>query len=271
MNSDWLPFSCDIRESLEERDALLRKYSVLVPPVVILFNEFLLYFDHVQYALWGYLVVLFTCVFALFRLTEGTETFRAFVLVAAFRLVTLGMPAFFESSLYRLVLVYGPLLPSLYLVGRTRMQTLSFDWKSAVLALPLALPASVLLAEIEYRLLSPDVLLADWSVAQLVVVCIVMVGFVGLVEELLFRGLLQRALQNRFGRWTGLVLASVLFGAMYSGYGIPIEPVYATAMGLLLGLVYDWIDSLALVTVVHGLQNVFLFAVIPIQGSFIGF
>lgn len=269
MSSDWLPFSWSFSEHLQERETLLRRYTVFLPPVLILFGELSFYFDYPRYTLWGYLITIFVCVFASLRLTEDIPAFRAFVLVSVFRLITLGMPVFFESTIYRLPLVYGPLFPAIYLVGRTRSPALSIGWKPAVLVLPVALPLSVLLAEIEYRLLRPEALISGWSGAQLVLIGIVMIGVVGLAEELLFRGILQRALQNRLGRWSGLVVASVLFGSMYSGYGVPAEPIYAAGMGLLFGLIYDWTDSLALVAVIHGLLNVFLFAVIPFQGSII--
>jgi membrane protease YdiL (CAAX protease family) len=100
-------------------------------------------------------------------------------------------------------------------------------------------------------------------------ITVVMVCFVGFVEEYLFRGILQGTLQQELGRWPGIVLASAVFGLMHSGYGVPAELLFAGVIGFVFGVLYDYLDSLVFVTIVHGVLNVFLFAVYPIKGSFL--
>lgn len=126
---------------------------------------------------------------------------------------------------------------------------------------------TIYLAEVEYGITTPAPLVPALDTYHLAVLTIVMVGFVGFVEELLFRGVLQKVLERRLGLLPGLLLASAIFGLMHSVYGVPMAIVFAGGVGLLFGTLYDLTDSLALVAVMHGLMNVFLFGVIPLTGT----
>lgn len=250
-------------------DAGVLRPSIVGPLVGIVLSESLLFFGHTSLALWGHLLTLLGCTLVPLRFEGDLPMLRAFALVPLFRLVNLGMPVFFELTLYWFPLIYGPLLPAVYLLGRSQDAVdIRIGW-TALLALPLALALSWALAEIEYTILQPEQLIPAWSLPQLLLITVVMVGFVGLVEELVFRGVLQRTLETRLGRWPGLVVASAVFGLMHSGYGLPLELLFAGSIGLLFGLIYDYTDSIALVAVIHGALNVFLFAVIPFQGSLV--
>ncbi len=80
--------------------------------------------------------------------------------------------------------------------------------------------------------------------------------FVGLPEEMLFRGVVQEALSRIWNPKAGLVLASVLFGLLHLlkhvthpnwGYGL-----LATAAGLAYGWVYQKTGRLGAAAVTHG-------------------
>lgn len=307
--------------------------AVWIPILGIVVSEGLLYFGYTWYALWGHLVTLLVTSLLPLRFESETTTYQALLLVPLFRLVNLGMPVFFNLTIYWFPLIYGPLVPGLILLKRSRDSVtqrgdsstgllilsgilvlsllsvadgeLDFQYApSAVITVlwflviygalvvgiyprresgaksglkqrlkrilpfvPCVLALAVFLAEIEFRILHPGALIPRWSAIDLLAISIVMFGFVGFVEELLFRGILQPTLESRFGVVPGLLLSSGLFGLMHSGYGLPRELVFAFVIGLLLGVIYDWTNSIELVTIIHGALNVFLFAVIPMQGS----
>jgi len=80
--------------------------------------------------------------------------------------------------------------------------------------------------------------------------------FVGLPEEMLFRGVIQEAFTRLWGRRTGLVLGAAVFGLLHLvkhvshpnwGYGL-----LATAAGLGYGWVYQRTGKLAAAAVTHG-------------------
>lgn len=247
-----------------------RNPAFVVPLAVVVASELALFGDRLDLALWGHFLALLFAAVAPLRL-EDVELLQVFALVPLFRLVNLGMPVFVELTLLWFPLVYAPVMPAMYLVTRrSDLDPLSTRPRVAAVAL---LPGAVMgaaLAEIEYAIIRPESLIPAWSAPQLLLIGVVMVGFVGFVEEFVYRGALQRALQRRIGPAAGLLVASALFGLMHSAYGSSAEIAFAAGIGLLFGIVYDLTDSLLLISVVHGVLNVFLFAVIPLQGSLIG-
>jgi len=262
---------------LEERGIKIPSLSILLPALGMVVSEWSMYYGRLEYALWGHSLTLLFCLFIPIVSTSDTgslqdvDLFAVFALVPLFRLVNLGMPIFIELTLAWFPLVYAPIVPAIYLVASDD-QTVDISYNPravALLAIP-SIPIAIVLAEFEYAIITPEALIPVWSLSNLLLIGVVMFGFVGFVEELLFRGVFQRALQHRLGQWEGLLLASGLFGLMHSAYGTGWEVLFAAVIGFVFGVIYDWTDSLLLVTFLHGLLNVFLFGIIPLQGSLIG-
>mgnify|MGYP000138556417 CR=1 FL=1 len=248
-----------------------RLVPALVASTGIVASELLLFSGRTWPAIWGHFGTLLLCTLLLQRGHDATLV-QVFLLVPLFRLVNLGMPVFFQLTAYWFPLIYGPLVPALVYVDRLAPDVdVSFGVRRGLLLAPLAIPLGGLLAEVESAILQSAALIPTWSLGQLAMITVVMICFVGFVEEYLFRGLLQPVLQESFGRWTGIVAASALFGLMHSGYGIPEEMLFAGVIGFVFGVCYEYLDSLVFITIVHGVLNVFLFAVLPIQGSYISF
>ncbi|MDR2886238.1 MAG: CPBP family intramembrane metalloprotease [Rikenellaceae bacterium] len=73
-----------------------------------------------------------------------------------------------------------------------------------------------------------------------------------ILEELLFRGLLQHSTVNRYGPVAGIVIAAAVFGVIHF---IPQQVVNAFALGLVLGWVYYKTRSLTAVILMHAANN----------------
>lgn len=253
--------------STVDRELNVPNRPVILVLAAIVVSELAIFVGRPMYALWGHLVVLVACSLAPLRYRGDATVFLALALLPLFRLVNLGMPVFFEVTLYWLPLIYGSLLPGIYLFVRNSDVDIEFGAGIGLASLPVVVPLSAVLASVEYSLIEPQALVPALTPFHLLAITVVMVGFVGLVEELLFRGILQRVLERRFGTLLGLLIASGLFGLLHSGYGVALEMPFAATIGLLFGVLYDWTDSIVLVSLLHGLLNVFLLAVIPLSGS----
>ena len=124
-----------------------------------------------------------------------------------------------------------------------------------------------MLANIEFKILSlsiPDLrLVPDLSLESLALLFVVMVFFVGLGEELVFRYILQARLEASLGAVGAILMASLVFSIMHSGYGSYIYMVYVFCVSLVLGILYYRTKSLAFVALVHGTLNFFLFSLLP--------
>lgn len=242
--------------------------TIFAPILGIVLSELLLFFGYTQFALAAHLLTLLGCVLAPLRYDSDLSMLQVFALVPIFRLVNLGMPVFFELTIYWFPLIYGPLIPAVYLIGQSNSYvTLNSGWKAALIMLPLAIPISGALGAIEYLILEPPALIPSSSLPNLLLLSAVMILFVGFVEELLFRGVLQQSLKAHIGRWPAIFLASAVFGLMHSGYQVPAELVFAGTIGFVFGVIYDRTDSIVLVTIMHGVLNIFLFAILPFNGD----
>ena len=90
---------------------------------------------------------------------------------------------------------------------------------------------------------------------QLVALVGISLALVGPIEELAFRGFVQKGFENSFGKTAGLLIASILFGLLHGLNSLrSILPV--TAVSLFLGYVWQKTDGNTVTTAwMHGLYD----------------
>ena len=202
-----------------------------------------------------------------------TWALQALMLLPLLRLINFSMPVFSEMVLYRYFYIYIPLFIPIFLIIRHQSFSpvqLGLSFKRIILYLPLSLVVGLLIAEAEYFIMSTGPVVPNLSFYNIVDVALIMIFCVGLVEELVFRSILQTRLEGVFGSAVGLIVTSLLFGIMSSGYGTVSEILFASVVGLMLGYIFSKTHSLPLVALTHGLVNIFLFALIPLLGPGLG-
>jgi len=244
-------------------------WAFAVPIALVGLAEASLFFGHPGYALSIHFLNLLFCVVAPIRHQRTLPLLQPFALLPLFRLVNLGMPRFFELTLLFFPFTYLSLLPALYLVVQSQEIEIGTDPKALLLIPAIVLIAGVL-AIVEHAVLQPEALIPAPTPLWLITLGVIQIGTVGLVEEILFRGILQRRFTEYLGRSGGIALASVLFGLMHSIYGSGIEIIYVTFLGAVFGVVYEVTDSIGLTAVLHGVLNIYLFALIPFYRPDIG-
>ena len=129
--------------------------------------------------------------------------------------------------------------------------------------MPIALVVGFMLAPVEYAILGPPAWIPENTIFNLAVLTLVMILFVGLAEELMFRALIQTHLEKLLNPWIGLFLTALLFGLMHGVWTSYRELVFTFAAGLLFGYIYRRTKNLPFVAVLHGLEDVFLFGLLP--------
>lgn len=238
--------------------------------VLISIAELFLYYNQVDAAMWVHFATLLLCIFLPLKLSDQATVLKAFLLLPLFRLVSLGMPIFFNTTILLFPIIYGPLIPAAALIGQDLDVSLTEGWQYALLLGPLALPLSAVLGAVEFSIITPQALVSTDSVFEVALVGLIMLLFVGFVEELIYRAILQRTLSEYLGFVPALLVASALFGLMHSAYGQPLEIVFAGTIGLVYGLIYRYTDSLLYITILHGALNTFLFGVFPLNSAVFG-
>lgn len=240
--------------------------DVLLPVVGVILSEAALFSGHPDIALWGYGGTFVGCTAALFIAAGDDSMFAALSFLPLFRLVNLGMPRFTEAMLYWLPLVYGVFLPSLLLTSRvSERSTPEVDAGRALSFLLPAVAIGASLALARSALFPVQPLIHEPSFRQIALLTVVMFGFVCLVEELLFRAILQPELQARLGRAGGIGLTAVLFGTMSATIPFRLTVAFGVVVGLIAGYAYDRSRSLVTVWVMRGTLNVVLYGVVSLS------
>ena len=85
-----------------------------------------------------------------------------------------------------------------------------------------------------------------------------------ILEEFLFRGIIQHNLIKILGRIGGIVIGAVIFGAIHF---IPQQVIYATGAGIIIGTIYYMTDSLHTVMTIHFVNNGLAYLLFMVFGS----
>jgi hypothetical protein len=115
---------------------------------------------------------------------------------------------------------------------------------------------------IEYLILKPEPLVESFSLRSIWLPAVILLVFTGFLEELIFRGLMQRASVNTLKKY-GPVYISLLFAVLHIGYKSWVDLVFVFLVGFAFSIVVERTRSLVGVTVAHGLTNISLFLVFP--------
>ena len=180
------------------------------------------------------------------------------------RILSLSLPLTHFAAVYWYLLTSLPLFVGLFVAGRA----LGFSWRDLGLnlrRLPLQMGialSGLVLGVAEYLILHPSPLATSPDWRDLWLPALILLFSTGLLEEMTFRGLMQRVAQEGLGRW-GLVYVAVLFAVLHIGYRSFIDVLFVLAVGLFFGWAVQRTRSLLGVTLAHGLTNILLFLVMP--------
>jgi len=260
--------------------------SIALPAAMIVLAESFFFVGEVETTLSVHGINLLFCVLTPLIVSLPPHIFQAFSLISVLRILNIGMPAFFDLTLYWLPFIYGPVIVVGYVVAtreggegsippiRESLRYLlrgerdeRIRWR--MYYLPLAVVLGAVIALFEHELLRPESLIPEMTLANLVLLGTVMVVFVGLGEELLFRQILQGRLKQRLGVPLAILLSSLIFATMHSGYSSLPYLGFVFIVGLLIGYEFERTGSLVYVTLLHGFINIFLFSVFSLGSAFL--
>lgn len=243
--------------------------AIAVSVLGVVVSEGFLFIDAVVFGLLAHLGTILFITFSYHNFETERDVLGAILIIPVFRFVQAGMPVLTETTLVWLLVVYAPFLLGLawYLWSNP---SLDIGWIGRpftfALYLPIVLALGFLLATVEFQIIQAEALIPLWEPQEVLILAVIMFGLVSLTEELIFRGILQRVITDRFGAPSGVAIASLLYGVVHSVYGSLPEIGFAIAVGLILGSIYHVTEGLTLVVIVHGLVNVLVFGMFPLLG-----
>ena len=188
----------------------------------------------------------------------------ALSLIPLIRIISLSMPLADIPQIWWYPIIYLPLLAAAIVVMRL------LDYKPMDVGIrfgfiPFQLMIGLVgvgLGILEYIILTPEPLVTEltWQTAWLP--ALVLVLTTGFVEELIFRGVLQKVSVEMFGGW-GIVYVSFLFAILHIGFLSWVDVILVFAIALFFGWVVNKTRSLFGVILCHGIINIILFIVAP--------
>jgi len=119
------------------------------------------------------------------------------------------------------------------------------------------------LGYIEFLILNPGPLAAYVTWLDIITASLILMIFTGVLEEYIFRGLMQSAAMQLMGKF-GLVFVAILFAVLHFGYHSFIDVVFVLVVGLFFGWLVWKTQSLLGVSLAHGIANISLYVLFPV-------
>lgn len=180
------------------------------------------------------------------------------------RLLSLSLPLARFPLVYWYFITSVPLFVAVTLAMRVmglRFQTVGLNRRSLLLQL-LVSSSGLAFGYLEYQILRPLPLAKTFTWRQLWLPAIILMVSTGLMEELIFRGLLQRATGQLLGRFS-VPYVSALFAVLHLGYRSVLDVMLVFLVALFFGYVAEKTQSIVGVSLAHGFTNITLFLVMP--------
>ena len=220
---------------------------------------------------WGiacHIIILVTVILRS-ALTSGQthqQLLLSLALVPLIRIISLSIPLANIPQVWWYPIIYAPLLVAafevMHILGYGLGQ-IGLNFKRIPVQLAVASTGFVF-GVVEYLILVEEaeastlILQETWLLsAFLLLAC------TGFVEELMFRGVLQRSAVGAFG-WWGIVYVSLLFAVVHLIHQSLLDIVFVFVIALFFSWVVKKTGSLFGVTLAHGITNIVLFLIAPL-------
>ncbi len=195
-----------------------------------------------------------------------TDSAESLVLIPLYILFTSSLPWFFLGQEWLIPAVYSTVIAlcAWHIYRKDiSLRDIGFKQEGLLKYILIGLLLGIPLGVVEYFIITPPAAFPTFEIKYLMRDLVYMVFFVGLGEELLFRGLIQRDMMNLLGWKWGLLGASLMFGVMHLTWRSIPELGFTMFAGLVFGYIYYRTRSLTAPIIAHGIGNTVLVAIMP--------
>lgn len=194
--------------------------------------------------------------------------YLSLALAPMIRVLSLALPLKDIPVMYWFLIVGAPLFAAAYVVVRLTgyrkydicLMVPRGRWLvQAGIALT-GIPLGVL----EFTILKPSPLVSSLTFGEIILPSLILIVFTGFMEELIFRGILQRAAQDVMGGWRALLYVGLLFAVLHITHLSALDVLFVWGVALLFSLFVRNTGSLLGVTLAHGFTNIGLYIIWPL-------
>ena len=246
------------------------KKDIFIVMSGIIISELMILYEDILYGLGMHIINLLVIIFLVIFSRSDIKTkyvLQSFTLLILLRIVSVSIPQIFTNVLLQYSLVYGIIFIPIYLIIKGQnisSKELGINFKKIYVYIPLAMLIGPIIGFIEYNIINPISLIERIRFSDMVLIFMVMFVFVGTVEEIIFRSILQTRLQRVIGIKYGILVSGIMFGMMHTGYGMINEIIFTVILGIIFGYLFHKSNSIPFVITVHTVANVTLFGFLPI-------
>lgn len=169
------------------------------------------------------------------------------------------------EQLYWFPIIAVPLFGASYVIMKVQglgLKNVGFQWGNLKLQILIAL-TGVILGTAEYFILKPPALIPHFTPQWVLIGALILIISTGFAEELLFRGIIQKNVENVFGCAFGLIYTSLIFTTMHIGWNSFLDLIFVFLVAMFYGYAFQKTRSLLGITLSHGISNTFLFLIVP--------
>jgi uncharacterized protein len=181
------------------------------------------------------------------------------------RIISLSMPLSSVPKIWWYPIIYAPLLAAALVVIRLlSLKRVTIGITPGFIPLQLGIAFTGLgFGLLEYFILRPAPLINELTWQSILLPSVIFICAVGFVEELIFRGVIQKTVIMSIG-WKGIIYGSLIFAVLHMGFFSWIDVVFVFGIAVFFGWVVNQTGSLLGVTLSHGLANIVLYLVAPL-------
>ncbi len=180
------------------------------------------------------------------------------------RLLSLSLPLNDFPQIYWYFIVSVPLFATAFIIARIlglSWSDVGINLKKPLLQVLIALTGFVF-GYIEYVILKPSPLITSLELREIAIPGLILLFSTGLMEELLFRGMMQKVGISALGRGS-IFYSTAIFMVLHIGYESVLDLIFVFAVGFLWAYLIAKTGSIVGTTVSHGITNIMLFLVFP--------
>jgi len=193
------------------------------------------------------------------------QLYLSLSLAPLIRIISLSMPLYSFPRIYWYILTGIPLLVAVIVIMRIlryKLKEIGITIHGIFLQILIGI-TGLGMGYIEYFILHPEPLIEHLTFNSLWLPSLILLFFTGFIEELIFRGVMQKSAQESLGKW-GILLISTVFAVLHIGHLSLLDVIFVFGIGLLFSWIVRKTQSIIGVSLAHGITNIALYLIWPL-------
>lgn len=227
--------------------------------------EFITFYVNNLIGLICHFIILYSLIIGCLKARDKNQgkLWLALGLIPTIRIISLVIPIAEIAQIYWYLFIAIPLLVAVMAMMRLlryNLNDIGFNWNQPIIQ-GIIIPVGFLLGAAGYFILQPEPLTRGLNLTTLLSPALILLLSTGLVEVMIFRGVIQRA-ANVLGSWDWIYVSAIL-AVLQIGHGSLMFGVLVFLVSLFFGWVVKKTGSIVGVCVAQGLFNIGMYLIFP--------